>query len=134
MEVPMSTVRTFAALFLVLALASSHAFAGQQHIVPPNQLAAALEQQLKADDGDRSAVREALARPEVREAAAKIGVDLSHATAAVESLQGPDLARAADVARQLNEQLVGGASSITITTTTIIIALLIAILLIVAIK
>jgi hypothetical protein len=134
MEVPMSTVRTFAAPLLALAVASTPAYAGQQHIVPPDQLAATLEQRVKADDGDRDAVREALARPEVREAAVKLGLDLSRAIAAADTLQGRDLARAADVARQVNDQLAGGASTITITTTTLIIVLLLVILLIVALK
>ena len=67
-------------------------------------------------------------------AAAKLGVDLSRAVAAVDTLQGADLARAADAARHVNDRLAGGASTITITTTTLIIILLVAILLIVAIK
>jgi len=75
-----------------------------------------------------------LARPEVREAAAKVGLDLSRATAAVDTLEGADLARAADAARQVDQQLVGGASTITITTTTLIIILLLVILLVVAVK
>jgi len=130
----MPTVRTFAAPLLVFLMASSTAYAGQQHIVSPEQLASTVEQQLKTEDGDRSAVRVALARPEVREAAAKLGVDLSRAVAAVDTLQGADLTRAADAARHVNDRLAGGASTITITTTTLIIILLVAILLIVAIK
>ena len=130
----MSTLRTFAAPLLAVAMAATPAYAGQQHIVSTDQLASTLDEQLKADDGDRSAVREALARPEVREQAAKLGVDLSRAIAAVDTLQGSDLARAADAARQVNDQLAGGASTITITTTTLIIVLLLVILLIVALK
>jgi hypothetical protein len=133
MEVSMPIARRLAPAVVVLLAASSYVYA-DQHIVPPGQLADTVQQQLSAADGDRSAVREALARPQVRDAAAKLGVDLSRATAAVDTLEGPDLARAADVARQVNDQLVGGASSITITTTTIIIVLLLVILLIVALK
>ena len=70
----------------------------------------------------------------MREQAAKLGVDLSRAVAAVDTLQGSDLVRAADAARQVNDQLAGGASTITITTTTLIIVLLLVILLIVALK
>jgi hypothetical protein len=134
MEVPMPTVRRFAVPFALLFVAASPAFAGQQHLVDPGQLAATLEQHVSAQDADRSAVRQALARPEVREAAARIGLDLAKATAAVETMDAADLARAADAARQVNHQLSGGASSITITTTTLIIILLVVILLIVAIK
>ena len=131
----MPTFRRLAVPFVLLVCAASiHASAEPQHIVPPGQLAATIEQQVSTADRDRSDVREALARPEVREAATKLGVDFSRATAAVDTLDGADLARAADVARQLNDQLVGGASTITITTTTLIIVLLLVILLIVAIK
>jgi hypothetical protein len=130
----MSTVRRLAAPLMLLCAVSTPVFASQQHIVQPSQIAAAIEQQVSAEDADRSAVREALARPEVREAAARVGLDLTRAAAAVDSLAGPDLARAADAARQVNQELVGGASTITITTTTLIIILLIIILLIVAFK
>jgi hypothetical protein len=135
MEVPMSTTRRLiAAPLMLLFVASVPAFAGQQHLVDPSQLAATIDLHLAAQDADRAAVREALARPEVRESAAKLGLDLTRAVAAVDTLQGPDLARAADAARQVNEQFVGGASTITITTTTLIIILLLVILLVVAVK
>ena len=130
----MSAARRLAAPLLVLCAVSAPAFAGQQHIVQPGQLSAIVQQRVSAEDADRSAIREALARPEVRDAAAKIGVDLTRATAAVDTLQGSDLSRAADAAGQVNQQLVGGASTITITTTTLIIILLLVILLIVALK
>ena len=62
----MSILRRLAApLMLLCAAASTPTFAGQQHIVQPSQLAATIEQHLSAEDADRSAVREALARPEV---------------------------------------------------------------------
>jgi hypothetical protein len=130
----MSTARRVALPLLLLCAMSAPAFAGQQHIVQPGQLSAIIEQRVSAEDADRSAVREALARPEVREAAARIGVDLTRATAAVDTMEGADLSRAADAARQVNQQLVGGASTITITTTTLIIILLLVILLVVALK
>ena len=130
----MSTVRRLAAPLMLVCAAATPTFAGQQHIVQPSQLTATIEQHLSAEDADRSAVREALARPEVREAAARMGLDLAKATAAVETMDSADLARAADAARQVNQQLAGGASTITITTTTLIIILLVVILLIVAVK
>jgi hypothetical protein len=134
MEVPMSTARRLIAPVVLLVAASTAAFAGQQHIVAPSELAAAVDARVAAADADRAAVREALARPQVREAAAKFGVDLARAATALDTLEGPDLARAAEAARSVNQQFVGGASSITITTTTLIIVLLVIILLIVAIK
>jgi hypothetical protein len=134
MEVPMSTARRLIAPVVLLLLASTASFASPQHLVAPGQLAAAIDERVAADDADRAAVRTALARPEVRESAAKLGLDLTRATALIDTMEGPDLARAAEAARRVNEQFVGGASNITITTTTLIIILLLIILLVVAVK
>jgi predicted RNA-binding protein len=136
MEVPMPTVRRLliAALALV-TITSSSAFADpQQHVIDPSQLAATIEQNVAKQDADRAAIREALARPQVRAVATNIGVDLAKASAAVDTLTGYELTRAGDTARQINEQLVGGASTVVISTTTIIIVLLLLILLIVIVK
>jgi hypothetical protein len=105
-----------------------------QHVVPPQQLAAAVAEQTTQQDADRAAVREALGRPEVVAVAKSMNVDMDKVTATADTLSGVELVQAARTARQLNHQLVGGASSITLTTTTIIIILLLVILLIVAIK
>jgi len=119
---------------LVFLTALSSAFAGDQHVVSPQQLAATVNQQVTQQDADRAAIREALARPQVREIAKKINVDMERVTAIADTLTGTDLAQAADAARQVNHQLVGGASTVVISTTTIIIGLLLLILLIVVIK
>ena len=119
---------------LVLVMAASPAFAADQHVVSPQQLAATVSGQLAQQDGDRAAIREALARPEVRDAAKALNIDMDRVNAAADTLSGADLARAADAARRVNHQLVGGASTVVISTTTIIIALLLIILLIVVIK
>jgi hypothetical protein len=135
MEGSMSTVRRLlVAPLILLTMASSSAFADQQHVIDPSQLSAVIERQVARQDADRAAIREALARPQVTQIATAMGVDLARATAAVETLSPADLERAADVARQVNQQLVGGASTVVISTTTIIIALLLLILLVVVIK
>jgi hypothetical protein len=128
---PMKTVRQFLAVPLVLlTMASGSAFAGQRHIVDPSQLSAAMAERTAAQDADRTAIREALSRAEVRTVAARMGVDLSRLTDAVGTISGSDLEQAASAARQVNDQLVGGASTVVISTTTIIIALLIVILIV----
>lgn len=114
-------------------MAPGRAFAAQQHIVSPNAIAAATADHASAPDDDRAAIRAALAKPEVRTTAARLGVDVGRLDAAVNTLSGADLEQAASTARQLNDQLVGGASNVTISTTTIIIALLIIILIVVAV-
>ena len=131
----MPTVRRlFIAPLIVLMVASTSAFAEQQHVLDSSQLAAAIQQRVAAQDADRAVVHEALARPEVRELAAKMGLDVSRASAAVDTMAATDLAQAANAARQVNGQLVGGASTVVISTTTIIIVLLLVIILIIAIK
>lgn len=131
----MPTARNFLALPLsLLILASSPAFADQQHIVAPAQVAATVADHVAQQDADRASIAAALARPDVRDVATRMGLDLSRAQATARTMTGPDLERAADAARQINDRLVGGASTVTITTTTLIIILLLIILLIVALK
>jgi len=130
----MSTLRkALVAPLILLTMVASPVLADQRHAVEPSQLAAVVGQHVAKQDADRTALREALARPEVQAVAGKLGVDMKRATAAVETMSGADLIQAANAARQVNQQFVGGASSITISTTTIIIALLIIILIIVAV-
>ena len=64
--------------------------------------------------------------------AGRSGVDIDRAAASIDTLDSSSLARAAESARQVNQALVGGASTVTISTTTIIIVLLIIILILVA--
>jgi hypothetical protein len=127
----MKTVRKFLVLPLVfVTMAAGSAFAGQQHIINPSQLSAAVADRAAAQDADRAAVRDALARPEVRSVASSMGVDVNRLDNAVATMSGADLERAASTARQVNDQLVGGASTVVISTTTIIIALLVVILIV----
>jgi len=119
---------------VALMLASSSVFAGEQHVVSPSRLASTLADHIAQQDANRVVIHEALARPEVRAVASSLGVDLTRATAAVDTMSGVDLQRAASAAQQVNQQLVGGASTVVISTTTIIIILLVIILLIVALK
>jgi hypothetical protein len=130
----MSTARTLLAFSLAVLMTSTSAFAGQQHLVSPDQLATTVAEDAAKQDMNRATVREALERPEVQAVASKFGLDLTRATEAVNAMSGTDLEKAADAAQQVNEQLVGGASSVVISTTTIIIILLVLILLIVALK
>jgi hypothetical protein len=127
---PMTTVRKLLAfpLVLVTIAAGTASAAQQQHIINPAQLSAAMAEHTAAQDADRTAIREALARPEVRSVAATMGVDVERLTGAVGTMNATELAEAAGAARQVNDQLVGGASTVVISTTTIIIALLVVIL------
>jgi hypothetical protein len=120
-------------ILIVLIGFPSLAAAGQKHAVAPAALAAAVANHTAKQDADRESIRQALKRPEVREIAAKTGIDMARVAATAETLSGADLERAAEAARQVNDSLVGGASTVVISTTTIIIALLVVILIIVAV-
>jgi hypothetical protein len=129
----MSTVRTLLIYPLLgLLAASAPALADQQHVVAPNQLAATVADHVATQDANRAAVHEALARPEVQTVASSMGLDLTRASAAVDTMSAADLDRAATAARTVNQQLVGGASTVVISTTTIIIVLLIVLIIVVA--
>src|SRR5690606_12323361 len=95
-----------------------------RHAVDPSHLADVVAAHAAGDEADRAAVREAVERTEVREIAARLGVDAAALDRAVGLLGGEDLGRAADAARQVNEGLVGGQSAVVLSTTTIIIILL----------
>jgi hypothetical protein len=128
----MLTVRKLLALPLMLLVAlAAPAFADTQHAVDPGALSTIVGQRVAQHDADRAAIREALGRQEVRDIAARMGLDLGQAAASLNTLSGSDLSRAGDTARQLNQQLVGGASTVTLQTTTIIIILLVVILIVV---
>ena len=119
--------------FVVLMSVSS-ALAADQHVVSPQQLAATVGQQVTQGDADRAAIHEALARPEVRDAAKSLHIDMGRVSTVADTLSGADLEKAAHAARQVNQQLTGGASTVVISTTTIIIVLLLLILLVVVVK
>ena len=131
----MQKIRKLVVLPLALfTLSAGSATAGQQpHVVSPNQLYDVMAMHSASQDANRAAVRESLTRPEVKRVADSMGVNVDRLAAAVDTMTGADLEQAASAARQVNQQLVGGDSSVTLSTTTIIIGLLVLILLIVAI-
>jgi len=126
--------RLFMLPLALLALASSPALAGQQqqHVVSPSELTSAMTDHVATQDADRAAVHEALTHPEVRDVVSSMGVSIERVDAVVDTMHGTDLAKAGDAARQVNQQLVGGASVVVISVTTIVIILLLVIILVLA--
>ena len=123
-------MRTFCTVIgasLALALSTS-AFAQERHVVTADELAQTVSQYVKKQDADRAIIRETLARPEVKNVAEGMGIDIGRVSASIDALPPESLERAAATARDVNQALVGGASTIVISTTTIIIILLIVIL------
>ena len=103
------------------------------HTAPQAALDEAVRQHVASSDESRAAILRVLERAEVKTVAARAGIDLRTAAAAVATLDGNELAAVAAQAQQVDRALAGGASTVVISTTTIIIALLVVILLVVAI-
>ena len=92
--------------------------------------AQAVQERVNQDQADREVILSLLRRQEVKQIAAQAGLSLQKAEAAVSTLGGSDLRDLAAQSRQVQNDLAGGASTITISTTTIIIVLLVIILIV----
>ena len=126
----MRIVRRLLVVTLAVLLVAPAAPA-QTHVIGKADLAKAVADRVSQDQADREAILSLLQRAEVRTIAARAGLSVERAAAAVSTLRGDDLRDLASQARQVQYDLAGGASSIVISTTTIIIALLIIILIVV---
>ena len=130
----MRTFRTLSVVYLVIALTIPSGAAAQgRHVLDRSVLSDTVAAQVAQDDVDRATIHELLDRPDVREAAAGAGIDLDRVNASVDTLSGTALSDAATAAQHVGQQLVGGASTVTISTTTIIIGLLILLVILVAV-
>jgi hypothetical protein len=125
----MRIVRRSLAVILAALLVAPAAQA-QTHVIAKSALSQAVQERVSQDQADRDAIRSLLQRSEVRQIATQAGVSLEKAEAAVSTLGGQDLRDLASQARQVQNDLAGGASTIVISTTTIIIVLLIIILIV----
>ena len=115
---------------LLAALLVAPAAQAQTHVIAKSALSQAVQQQVSQDQADRAAIVSLLQRAEVRQIATQAGHSLEKAEAAVSTLNGQDLRDLASQARQVQNDLAGGASTVVISTTTIIIVLLIIILIV----
>ncbi len=115
--------RTFAVCLSVLFMAP--VASAQSHVINRSALDQAVQQRVSQEQADREAIVTLLHRADVREVAARAGLSLDKAEAGVSTLSGRDLSQVASQARQVQNDLAGGASTIVISTTTIIIVLLI---------
>src|SRR6476620_5510386 len=100
-----------AGVLIVLTAQATQTVTRARHAVDPSVFADSVAQHVAQQDADRAAIHQALASPQVRQTAASAGIDLDHFDTSVDTLTGPSLDRAAATARQVNEQLVGGAST-----------------------
>lgn len=125
----MRIVQRILAVVLAFLLVAPAAQA-QTHVISKADLGKAVAERMRQDQADRAAIVSLLQRTEVRTIAAKAGLSVEKAAAAVSMLQGDDLRDLASQARQVENDLAGGASTVVISTTTIIIVLLIVILIV----
>lgn len=126
----MRIVRRLLALTLALLLVAPAAQA-QSHVMSKAGLAKAVAERVSQDQADRAAILALLQRADVQTIAVRAGLSAERAAAAVGTLQGDDLRDLAAQARQVQNDLAGGASTVVISTTTIILVLLIVILILV---
>ena len=130
----MQICRTVVGATLGVLLCAPVAWAQQSHVISPRALDQAVQQRVAQEQADREAIRSVLQNPTVRNVAARAGLPIEKAEAAVSTLEGDELRQAANQARQVDAQLAGGADTLVLSTTTLIIIILLVILLIVALK
>jgi hypothetical protein len=130
----MQNVRRVLGAVIAILLCAQTGWAQQSHVISQRALDQAVQQRVSQEQADRDAIRSFLQNPAVSDVAARAGLPLDKAQAAVSTLQGDQLRQAADQARQVNDQLAGGSETLVLSTTTIIIILLVLLLLIVALK
>lgn len=129
MQIVRKTLAVALALWLLAPQVNAQVIAKPQ---PATQAAIdqALAERAAAAAADRQVIRRVLDRSEVKDVAGQMGVDIERLQSAVGVLDADRLAQVADQARQVDQNLAGGATTVTITTTTIIIILLVVIILI----
>ena len=119
----MQMFRRVLGVTLAIMLAAPAAWAQQTHVVNKSALDRAVQQRVTQDQADRDSLRTFLQNPQVKSVAAKAGLSVEQAEAAVSTLQGDELRQAAGQARAVNQDLAGGSTVVISTTTIIIIAL-----------
>jgi hypothetical protein len=122
-------IRKVTAAFVVSSLLLTSPVMAQSHVVDQAALGKAVADKAAIDQQNRDEVRGFLNRAEVREVAARLGLDVTRAETAVSTLSSDEAADLADQARQVDAQLAGG-DSITISVTTLLLVIIIIILLV----
>lgn len=124
------TTKLVAVLLLPLLLVSAPARAQQARVVDADAMRQALAGKAESESDQRQLVRRVLSRDDVRDAAARLGLNLQQADSAVATLTGSELQRLAEQASSIESSaLAGGASTVVISTTTLLLILIIVILL-----
>lgn len=127
----MSMTNKMAALLLLpVLLISSPAFARQVHVVDAGALRQAIAAKAESESAQRELVRRVLAREDVRDRAARLGMSLEQADSAVATISGAELSTLAQHASTIEAAtLAGGANTVVISVTTLLLILIVVILL-----
>lgn len=123
-------IRTIAVGFAVFSLLlGSSAIAQQRHIVDAVAMNRAVVAQTATDQQNRDVVIGVLHQPQVQVLAAKLGLNVTKAEAAIGTISGSELKELATQARATtNAPLSGGSNTVIISTTTLLLILIIVIL------
>ena len=125
----MRITNTIVALLLPFFLVATPALAQQSRVVDSAALGHALAGKAEQKSAQRDQVRRVLARADVREMAASMGLSVAQADAAVATLSDVELGTLAQHAAAVEAApLTGGANTIVISTTTLLLVLIIVIL------
>lgn len=123
------SIRKLAAAFVATSLLLTSPAMAQSHVVDQAALGKAVADKAAADQSNRDEVLGFLNRSEVREVAARLGLDVTRAEGAVSTLSSDELADLATQARQVDAQMQGG-DVVVISLTTLLLILIIIILLV----
>jgi hypothetical protein len=122
--------KVIASLLLPLFLVSSPALAQQARVVDSGAMTRALETRADSERAQRQQVLRVLDRADVRETAARLGLDVADASSAIATLSGAELDTLARHAGAVESQaLTGGANTIVISLTALLLIIIIVILL-----
>jgi hypothetical protein len=113
---------------LALSLSGPIAPFARADVVDSSELDAAIAEQLKREDDSRENVRSLLARPQIRELAERLDLDIVRAQSAVEVLDADELATVGEAANQIDRQLSGGDRNVSISLVSLLLIIIIVIL------
>jgi hypothetical protein len=124
------TNKIVALALLPMFLFTSPALAQQTRVVDGTAMSQALAGKAEAETTQRALVRRVLDRANVRETAARMGLDVEQASSAVATLSGAELGVLAEHAGAVETAaLAGGANTVVISVTTLLLLLIVVILL-----
>lgn len=125
---PLRKLTALALIGMFLAASLPATAATTDHVVSASEIQRALGQKTQAD-AQRATILGLLQRQELRDLAARSGLDMRSAESAVRTLEGEELKSLAAHAAAAERDLAGGTQTITISVVTLLLIIIIIILL-----